>query len=87
MDDIGITPEQLLANARAFEAEAALIERFAKDDYESAARAYGGGSYAFVRAIDEADRYMREANLLREAAAEQRAGAAELTQLLKEIES
>lgn len=50
--------------------EAKLLEGFAKERYEDSAFIYGGGSSAFVAAIDKADEYMKEAKALRVKAAE-----------------
>ncbi|EGD57162.1 hypothetical protein [Gordonia neofelifaecis] len=76
--EVKIKPEyqKFLDQAAEWEAEAELIEGFAKDNYENAARRYGGGSFAFVNAIAEADRYTEEAKILRQGAADHRAGIA-----------
>lgn len=64
-----VTPGAMRAEARRLEEEAALLERFAADRYDDSARLYRGGSSTFVRSIDVADGYRREARAMRAEAA------------------
>ncbi|MFT3661752.1 MAG: hypothetical protein QM809_10210 [Gordonia sp. (in: high G+C Gram-positive bacteria)] len=56
------------AEADLLDQRAALLEAQADDRYDRAARWYGGGSYAFVKSLDTADDYKKQARALREQA-------------------
>lgn len=58
--------------ARLLEEAAEDLERMAADRYERSARWYGGGSSTFVRSVDTADKYMKEAKAKRAKAAQYR---------------
>lgn len=58
--------------ARLLDEAADDLERMAADRYERSARWYGGGSSTFVRSVDTADKYMKEARAKRARAAQYR---------------
>lgn len=60
------------ARAAALDDEAAMLEAFADDRYERAARWYRGGTRTFVESLDTADEYRKEAAAKRRQAAELR---------------
>ncbi|UZF54051.1 hypothetical protein LH935_14895 [Gordonia polyisoprenivorans] len=67
-----ITAQDLYDAADDFDDQADLLERFAGDRYADSAVRYRGGSSTFVRSIDTADGYRKEAAQLRAEAREYR---------------
>lgn len=72
---MGVSPDDMRAEAARLEREAALLERFAADRLAGSAALYRGGSSTFVRSLDVADGYRKEAAGLRERAAQFRRAA------------
>lgn len=71
-----ITSSDMFAEADRLDSEAALLEGFARDRYDNSAWRYIGGSSTFVRSLDTADGYRKEAGALRAEAREYRRVAA-----------
>lgn len=72
---------ELRLGAAELEAEATRLQKLADDRYADSAVLYGGGSSTFVRSIDTADEYAREAKALRAEAASAWALVAETEKL------
>ncbi|MBS4103093.1 hypothetical protein [Tsukamurella paurometabola] len=59
------TTADLRAEAARMDAEAGLLEGFADERYDDSARLYTGGSLSFMKSLDTADGYRKEAAALR----------------------